>query len=288
MAKMIIMKGLPGCGKSTASEKIVKEAGNTIRINKDLIRTMLHFDKFTGPNEAKTRDAARALATTFLEQNVNVIIDDTNLNAGTMQSWKDLAKELGASWRVVDMTNVPVEECVERDRDRVKHVGGTVIKCMAIQNGLVPFDTDSVVLCDLDGTLSDTTHRLHYVKGENKDWKSFFSGIGEDPVRKEVSSKIIDEYNRGKTIIYVTARPEQYRKATLEWLDKNNLSFAYTVIMRRDGDMRPDTEVKQGFLDVYFPDKTVINKIYDDRPAVIRMWRENGLEVEDVGNGVDF
>lgn len=36
-----------------------------------------------------------------------------------MQSWKDLAKELGASWKVVDMTNVPVEECVERDRDRV-------------------------------------------------------------------------------------------------------------------------------------------------------------------------
>lgn len=82
---------------------------------------------------------------------------------------------------------------------------------MAIQNGLVPFDTDSVVLCDLDGTLS-ICHRLHYVKGENKDWKSFFLGIGQGPVCKEVSSKIIDEYNRGKTIIYVTARPEQIEK----------------------------------------------------------------------------
>lgn len=55
--------------------------------------------------------------------------------------------------------------------------------------------------------------------------------------------------------------------------------------MRREGDMRPDTEVKQSFLDVYFPDKTVINKVYDDRPSVIRMWRENGLDVEDVGKG---
>jgi len=31
-----------------------------------------------------------------------------------------------------------------------------------------------------------------------------------------------------------------------------------------------------------------IVKVYDDRPSVIRMWREKGLEVEDVGAGVEF
>jgi hypothetical protein len=27
---------------------------------------------------------------------------------------------------------------------------------------------------------------------------------------------------------------------------------------------------------------------FDDRPAVVRMWKENGLIVADVGNGVEF
>lgn len=31
-----------------------------------------------------------------------------------------------------------------------------------------------------------------------------------------------------------------------------------------------------------------ILKVFDDRPSVIRMWRENGLLVEDVGNGEEF
>jgi tRNA uridine 5-carbamoylmethylation protein Kti12 len=49
------MKGLPACGKSTKAEEIIRNAGNTVRINKDLLRTMLHFDKFTHVNEEHTR-----------------------------------------------------------------------------------------------------------------------------------------------------------------------------------------------------------------------------------------
>jgi hypothetical protein len=58
--------------------------------------------------------------------------------------------------------------------------------------------------------------------------------------------------------------------------------------MRRADDMRDDTIVKKQMLDTYFPDTSKIEAVIDDRPPVIRMWRENGLNVIDVGKGIEF
>jgi hypothetical protein len=58
--------------------------------------------------------------------------------------------------------------------------------------------------------------------------------------------------------------------------------------MRNEFDHLPDVDFKRGILNKYFVDRSKILKIYDDRPSVIRMWREEGLDVVDVGNGVDF
>ena len=291
MSKIYIMMGLPASGKSTRAQDILLRDGNAVRINKDLLRTMLHFDKFTGKAERKTRDAARALVKTFLSQGVNVIIDDTNLNPKTMQSWKDIAKEMSAKCEVVDMTDVSVIECVLRDRARDNQVGDTVIKNMALRYALTPPPKKGYVLCDIDGTIADTTNRLHYVRrpeGEKKDWKGFFSGISNDPVREDTRALLIDLYNQGYVIVFLSARPDTYQNDTIGWLSNHLLSFAYTVIMRPAWDKRPDTEVKRDMLNQYFPDKSQIHLVIDDRPSIIRLWREMGLNVLDVGKGVEF
>lgn len=279
------MQGLPASGKSTKAEELMKKMGNTVRVNKDLLRTMLHFDKFTGKNEGITKDTSRLIAKNFLLADYNVIVDDTNFNEGVIQSWKDLAKECEAKFEVVKM-DTPVEVCVLRDTEREKFVGGTVIKNMALQYGLT--DRSPYVLCDLDGTIADIKHRLPYAKGETKDWNKFFSLIYADTVRHHVLKTLVDFYNDGCTIIFVSARPEDYKEETLDWLNKNLLTFAWTLIMRRSGDKRPDTEVKKKMLDTYFPDKSKIRCVIDDRPSVIKMWRENGLTVLDVGEGIEF
>jgi len=281
------MQGLPASGKSTRAEELLREMGNAVRINKDLLRTMLHFDNFTGKNEGLTRDAARTLAKTFLSKNLNVIIDDTNLNEGTLQSWKDLGMEAGAKIEIIDLTDVNVQECVYRDSLREKQVGGTVIKNMALQYGIQPMPAKGYCIFDIDGTIADCEHRRHFVETTPKDWKGFFSHMSEDPVRKEVAKLAIDYYNNGHQILYVSARPEDYRDVTLEWLANNNLSFGWTLIMRKSGDKRPDTEVKQEIYDRYLK-KYPIEVVVDDRPVVIKMWEGNGLKVIDVGDGVDF
>lgn len=288
MAKITIMSGLPASGKSTRAKEIIEQDGNTVRINKDLIRTMLHFDKFNGKNESKTRAAARALALAFLLEGTNVIIDDTNLNPGTLQGWKDLALKVEAKIQY-ERIDTFVKTCVERDASRDKKVGRSVIVGMALQYGLYPKPDKGIVICDLDGTLCDIQHRLHHVRkpeGERKDWKAFFSEIQNDSVRYDVLAMLAGYVGNGYEIFFVSARPDNYREETEEWL--GTMVPYEALFMRRADDKRPDTDVKKDIFDMYFKDPSGIQAVIDDRPSVIRMWRELGLNVVDVGKGEEF
>ncbi len=292
MAKIIIMKGLPASGKSTRAKEIIENGGSTVRINKDLLRTMLHFDKFAGRNESLTRQASMTLARTYLSDGYNVSIDDTNLNQGTVDAWKALAAELKVKIEYQDMTNVPVAECVARDEVREKRVGAHVIQKMALQH-LDYLSGQNVVICDLDGTLCDIVHRRHLVETVPKNWKAFFENIAGDTLREDVWGKVMDVCSgNGAKLIFVSARPETYREITEAWL-KANLPQKYlkiyvaALIMREAHDNRPDTEVKAEIFDKFLK-KLKIVRVFDDRPSVIQMWRSKGLQVEDVGDGKHF
>ena len=293
MSKLIMMRGLPGSGKSTKAKEIVESGGNFVRINRDLLREMLHLNKFNYRNEGLTIDAEKALAREYLVKDINVVIDDCNLSDNNRTMWKAVADKFGAKFEVIDLTNVHPYECIANDLDRKIHggrnVGNNVIMNMALQYELYK-PKKGFVLCDLDGTLCDITHRLEFIKGEGKkDWKSFFEGIPNDKLRLDVFKMLCRYKEEGYDIVFISARPQDYEKETVEWIDKHVGSLEYeTVIMRRSGDRRPDTEVKQEILNKYFKDKSLIYKVIDDRPSVIRMWKENGLDVIDVGDGVEF
>jgi predicted kinase len=268
----------------------MKASGNTVRLNKDLMREMLHLNKRSPKNEDITHRSVRALAKTLL-LSVNVVIDDTNLNPGVMQGWKDLAKECGVPCEVVDMTDVPIETCVERDNVRKfmrqRYVGYTVVKNMALRSGLKTFNPGEVVLCDIDGTIANIDHRLHFVKGEKKDWGTFFRNMIFDTAIQDVRQMLVGHQTDGKTIIFMSGRPDSYVRETTDWLASYSLPH-YTVIMRSASDHRPDEVVKPEMLKKHFPDLSVIHCVYDDRPRVLRVWQELGLNVVDVGHGVEF
>ncbi len=288
--KLTVLSGLPCSGKTTTAEKIVKDTGNTVRLNRDLLRTMLHFNKWSGKNEDLTVGAETALTQYFLSQ-CNVIIDDCNLNPKNIEKWKALASVTpGVKFEHIEI-NTPIGECILRGNQRAD---GTywddIIYNMALQYGLAPKPVKGYIICDLDGTLADITHRLKYAKGEEKDWDKFFSFISADNLRLEVVDILLKYETEGYDIILVSARPDTYRQATRIWLAgcMNGYPLWKTLIMRKGNDKRPDVEVKKQILDTYFPDKTLIHKVIDDRPRVISMWRENGLDVIDVGKGIDF
>lgn len=285
MSKLLMLSGLPASGKSTYAKEMVLGGGNWVRVNRDLLRTMLHFDKWSGKNEDITVKLEKQIARACLMNNINVIVDDTNLSEGHREMWKQLAKEEISGFEVKTF-DTDAWECIKRDEKREKKVGRHLILNMAMQYNLVP-NLKNIVVCDIDGTVADITHRLEYVKGDKKDWKAFFGAMDKDTRRWSVYKQAMEEAvaNDGE-LIFVSARPEDYREVTEKWLADNFMEHTH-LIMRPSGNSRPDTEVKQAIYDKFLKKYNII-KVYDDRPSVIRMWRENGLEVEDVGSGKEF
>lgn len=290
MPKLLIMRGLPGSGKSTHAKKLV-DSGNYIRVNRDLLREMLHNNKWSGKNEGLTVDAERLIFALAISSNKNVVVDDTNLNPSVEKMWRDAAKEYGVPCEVLTLTT-SLEECIKRDAERGHTIGRDRIVGMALQWNLFPVPDKGIVLCDLDGTLCDIKHRLRYVDGsmgEKKDWKSFFQEIPNDTIRQDVLDHLRAAISEGRKVFFVSARPDTYHGVTETWLRENlPTGFKYEgLIMRSAYDKREDTVVKQDMYDKYFKHYP-IELVIDDRPSVIEMWRSNKLTVLDVGDGIPF
>jgi predicted kinase len=285
MSKVVMLKGLPGSGKSTLAKEIMKEGGNFYRINRDLLREMLFFSEWRGNREDLVIGTEQIVAREILEHQANVIVDDTNLGPKHEALWSDFAAENSAGFEV-RAVDTPVEKCIERDEHRDKRVGRSVIMGLAMQYGY--YKPKSVVLCDLDGTIANLDHRLQYVKNGSKDWKSFFAEIPNDTLITEVAQQLWQKINQGHELFYISARPDNYRKETEAWLKRVGAPNYKALFMRRAHDKREDSEIKKDLLNQYFPDTSIIHAVFDDRPRVIRMWRENGLNVIDCGNGIEF
>lgn len=111
-----------------------------------------------------------------------------------------------------------------------------------------------------------------------------------DKPRTDIIEKLQAHREDGHEVIFVSGRPERCRRDTLHWMWKNHVvrgGEEPVLFMRQDGDHRPDTQTKGDIYDMYLVNYP-IEQIYDDRPSVIRMWREKGMNVEDVGNGIEF
>lgn len=142
------------------------------------------------------------------------------------------------------------------------------------------------IIFDIDGTLADASHRLHYLdtsNGKKKDWKNFFKEARYDkPFRHVLFLNHL--YGSGlygqRGIIAMTGRPEAQRDLTVAWLDNNDVIFDH-LYMRPEGDFRPDYETKQ-FLLKRCKEELPIKEIecaFEDRLEVARMWRANGIPV---------
>jgi len=144
----------------------------------------------------------------------------------------------------------------------------------------------SIIIVDIDGTIADHSHRRHFIESMPKDWEGYFNAASGDLCIAE-NVALVKALSRQNDIVFVTGRPERIRESTAKWL-RTFLTTPYlTLFMRGDKDRRQDDVVKREILNKYIP-KDQVKLVIDDRPRVIRMWREQGLDVLDVGDGVEF
>ena len=165
----------------------------------------------------------------------------------------------------------------------------------------------NVVICDLDGTLADVNHRLHYIKNPDgtlkpyaeRDWDSFNDACRYDVPNKDVIEILHEVANLGsctwlgeydaREVYILSGRNEIARRRTLRWLRKyvcddrqwipgeGGLDYSKHLVMRKVNDRRPDTEVKLDMVRELglTPDNVLC--VLDDRQCVVDMWRKHGF-----------
>ena len=136
MTKLIIMQWLPASWKSTKAEKIFKsyKKNTTIRLNRDLLREMIHFWEYSKLNEREIMNSEKLLAKYFLSFWFNVIIDDTNLKEKNLDLWRDVWNEFVDLEVEIIKLDTSIEECIKRDKNRDKSVWEDVIRNMIKHN----------------------------------------------------------------------------------------------------------------------------------------------------------
>jgi len=138
---------------------------------------------------------------------------------------------------------------------------------------------------DLDGTLADLSHRLHYIRSMPKDWDSFFEHcINDSPIHEiiDLNNMFYEKYN---WIEVWSGRSDVTRDVTIKWLEINGVKYD-VLRMRKKRDHRADDVIKEEMLHA-LPRDMWPNMAFDDRDRVVAMWRRNGIRCLQVAPG-DF
>lgn len=137
-----------------------------------------------------------------------------------------------------------------------------------------------VYVFDLDGTIANIDHRLHFVKTKPKNWPGFFDACKDDsPVDWIID--LLCSVAVGNIILILSGRSSEVKEQTELWLQKHCVPFD-KLIMRPAGDYRPDEIVKIEMLNKYmepYKETAKVEFIVDDRQRVVDMWRKNGYNV---------
>lgn len=136
---------------------------------------------------------------------------------------------------------------------------------------------------DLDGTLADCSHRLHFIQQTPPDWHAFFSSCVDDPPIKWVLTLARRMQNYGSLVI-LTGRSEDYREHTEGWL--HDYLRYFTLLMRPSKDFRQDMVVKPEILKQYLNGDKFrhVEFIVEDRAEMAGAWRILGYNVLHIGN----
>lgn len=166
----------------------------------------------------------------------------------------------------------------------------------------------NLIVVDIDGTLANIDHRLHFIKERSdadspeKDaslWDAFFEACDRDEPIFDVIA-VVDALREvfnprtGKSlykIVFVTGRSESIRGKTCIWL-KHYLGADLSVmsddlLMRKEGDHRPDHIVKLEVFRKYGYKFEDVICVFEDRNAVVEAWRKKGVTVLQSADG-DF
>lgn len=298
MRKALILTGLSGSGKSTFARQFCADNPNYLRVNRDDLRRAVlpvSLGEYwqTWPDPAKSRienvvnEVQKALIISGLAKGWNLLIDNTNLKLSYLN---DIRKLLGEHTEAIEidyqLLDVPVEECIQRDRFRTDSVGEVVIRKQAeklgtlrknfhfqretlVRNAVFQRDQDEslprCILVDIDGTVAQMSNRPAFA------WHR----VGEDKPKWPVIRLVQSLRASGYRVIFFSGRDAVCRPETTDWLMRyfGWQTTDFQLFMRSEKDNRKDSDVKQELFGEHIAGRYFVEFVVDDRQQVVDMWR---------------
>jgi len=269
--KLIALRWIPASGKSMwAREQI-----NARVFNKDLIRESLHKWIYSKENEKQVVEVERG----WVEGAMNeweelIIVDNTHLGKANphLSFYKELAEANEYLFEIRDFF-ITRQEAIERDSKREKPVGVDVInKMIKMQgNGGYPHNPEFkeqdtslpwAYIVDIDWTLAFM---------DDKRSPYDYSKVGGDRANIFLI-EMIDKLSMDNDIIICSWREDSCRKETMDWLN-NNWVYPNLLLMRKSGDTRKDSIVKEEIYNNHIRDNFYIKWVFEDRAQMIDLRR---------------
>lgn len=154
------------------------------------------------------------------------------------------------------------------------------------------------IICDLDGTLFDISHRLPLLHNcrDEKDYDKFHAEHIKDKLNTGVDDILATYsqcYDSGFHIIFITGRHSKFRESTIRQLEdiKYNMSrpCGCDLFMKSSYEIYTQDFVRDT-LEIIFEKYGKENCLFvlDDRPATVQIYRDAGLLCLQVQNSTGF
>lgn len=311
--KVSITVGLPGSGKTTEAIKIqAQDPEGTILVSRDDLRYTLYRDEgiLASWQENHITKVQKEIVKGGVKAGKHVIIHDLNLREKYRKQWAEIARQYGAEFKIIDLTQVSEDECFYRDYDRgnrgERSVGEKVIRDLARKFAdvlradkfkpykLYPSEAFSApvsyekvewvpglpqaIIVDVDGTVADCTG----VRSPYDTTKYHLDKPKEDVIRLVRDL----HYKCGYVVIFCSGRHEEFYGVTQEWLFQHVKVPIEGLFMRYENGTE-DSVIKAELFNRHIRGKYNTVAVFDDRNRVVEMWRSLGLLVNQVAEG-DF
>lgn len=293
---LYVLVGIPGSGKTTLRNKMLKEIDNTKSLNKDTIRNEIKQElQDAGKNVSKIhwkeieKDVVpryNTLLQRYINEGFSVIDDNTNLTMKNINMLRQTAEQNNYNFEVIFLEDSwNVELCHKRNTSREvsEHVPVAAVENMAesfvtvyneYNHPNTSGDKIPAIVCDIDGTLAHMHNRSAF------EWHK----VGYDTVDETVKDLVKYYSSKGLKVIICSGRDGVCKDLTEKWLIDNDIPFDEFFI-RPANDMRRDVHIKY---EIYVNDiapKYDVKVVIDDRSQVCRAWRGLGLKVLQVDSG---
>ena len=136
------------------------------------------------------------------------------------------------------------------------------------------------ILCDIDGTIALRGTRDPY------DFEQAMEDAVNWPI-VHLIEQLLTSSPHPVSLILLSGRQDRFRDITEYWLFRHQLfPTRHSLWLRPTGDPRPDVVVKEELFYRVIAPEFHVDYVFDDRNAVVAMWRRLGLTCLQVADGV--